>query len=157
ALIFLSVFYVGLRLTPGPGRLDTAIPTPPVVTGLLTVDSLISGRWDAFTNAAGHLILPSLVLGFYSMGLITRTTRSSMLEALEQDYIRTARSKGLRERIIRQRHALRNALIPVITVIGLSYGTLLAGAVLTETIFAWPGIGRYAYRASTTLDFPAIM
>lgn len=157
ALLSLALFYVRLRLVPGPGRLDVSIPAPPVVTGLLTIDSLLAGRWDAFTNAAGHLILPSLVLGSYSMGLITRITRSSMLETLEQDYIRTARSKGLRERIVRQRHALRNALIPVITVIGLSYGTLLSGAVLTETIFAWPGIGRYAYRASTTLDFPAIM
>ncbi len=157
ALIFLTIFYVGLRLTPGPGRLDTSIAAPPIVTGLLTVDSLLSGRWDAFRNAAGHLILPSVVLGSYSMGLITRITRSSMLETLDQDYIRTARSKGLRERTVRQRHAFRNALIPVITVIGLSYGTLLAGAVLTEMIFAWPGIGRYAYRASTTLDFPAIM
>ena len=157
ALLSLTIFYVGLRIVPGLGRLDTSIAAPPVVTGLLTIDSLLSGRWDAFSNAVGHLILPSLVLGSYSMGLITRVTRSSMLETLEQDYIRTARSKGLRERIVRQRHALRNALIPVVTVIGLSYGTLLSGAVLTETIFAWPGIGRYAYQASTTLDFPVIM
>jgi peptide/nickel transport system permease protein len=108
-------------------------------------------------NALSHLVLPSLVLASYSMGLITRITRASMLEALTQDYIRTARSKGLRERAVLLRHALSNALIPVITVIGLSYGSLLSGAVLTETIFAWPGIGRYAYRASSTLDFPAIM
>ncbi|MBX3084166.1 MAG: ABC transporter permease [Anaerolineae bacterium] len=157
ALLGLLIFYVGLRIVPGLGRLDSAIAAPPVVTGFLTIDSLLAGRWDAFTNAFGHLILPGIVLSTYSLGLITRITRSSMLESLSQDYVRTARSKGLRTPAINFRHALRNALIPVITVIGLSYGGLLSGAVLTETIFAWPGIGRYAYRASTTLDFPAIM
>jgi peptide/nickel transport system permease protein len=157
ALIMLLLFYVQLRWLPGPGRLDATMNAPPIVTGFLTVDSLLAGRWDAFGNAVGHLVLPSIVLGSYSMGLITRITRASMLESLSQDYIRTARSKGLRERAVVVRHALTNALIPVLTVIGLSYGSLLSGAVLTETIFAWPGIGRYAYRASTTLDFPAIM
>jgi peptide/nickel transport system permease protein len=157
ALISLLLFYDRLRWLPGLGRLDATIPAPPMVTGLFTVDSLLAGQWHTFANAAGHLILPSLVLGSYSMGLIARITRAAMLEALNQDYIRTARSKGLRERAVLLRHALGNALIPVITVIGLSYGTLLSGAVLTETIFAWPGIGRYAYSASSTLDFPAIM
>ncbi len=157
ALITLAVFYVGLRLFPGPGRLDISIVPPPTVTGLLTIDSLLAGRWDALRNAIGHLILPSLVLGSYSMGSITRITRAAMIESLAQDYIRTAQSKGLRQRAVWVRHAFRNALIPVVTVIGLSYGTLLSGAVLTETIFAWPGIGRYAYLSSTTLDFPAIM
>jgi peptide/nickel transport system permease protein len=157
ALISLLLFYVRLRWLPGIGRLDSTIPAPPTVTGFFTIDSLLAGQWNTFTNAAGHLILPSLVLGSYSMGLITRITRSAMLESLSQDYIRVARSKGLRERTVIFRHALSNALIPVITVIGLSYGVLLSGAVLTETIFAWPGIGRYAYRASSTLDFPAIM
>ncbi len=157
ALLSLLVFYVQLRLFPGPGRLDSGIQAPPGVTGFLTIDSLIAGNWLAFRNAFGHLILPSVVLGSYSMGLVTRITRASMLESLSADYVRTAKSKGLRQRIIVYRHAFRNALIPVLTVIGLSYGVLLSGAVLTETIFAWPGIGRYAYRASTTLDFPAIM
>jgi peptide/nickel transport system permease protein len=157
ALLSLLIFYAQLRWLPGPGRLDSAIEAPPIITGLLTIDSLIAGRWDAFRNALGHLIMPSIVLGSYSMGLVTRITRSAMLESLSQDYIRTARSKGLRSRAVLYRHAFRNALIPVLTVIGLSYGILLSGAVLTETIFAWPGIGRYAYRASTTLDFPAIM
>ena len=110
-----------------------------------------------FSNAASHLILPALVLASYTMGLITRVTRSSMLEVLSMDYIRTARAKGLANDRIVMRHALRNALIPLITVIGFSYGNLLAGTVLTEAIFAWPGIGQYAYRASTSLDFPAIM
>ncbi|MCC7452012.1 MAG: ABC transporter permease [Anaerolineae bacterium] len=157
ALLALLIFYVQLRWLPGSGRLDAVIKAPPTVTGFFTIDSLLAGDWKAFSNALGHLVLPSLVLGSYSMGLITRITRSSMLESLEQDYIRTARSKGLREYAVILRHALSNALIPVITVIGLSYGSLLSGAVLTETIFAWPGIGRYAYRASSTLDFPAIM
>ncbi len=157
ALLSLLVFYVRLRWVPGPGRLDATLNPPPTVTGLFTVDSILAGQWNVFWNSLGHLVLPSLVLGSYSMGLITRITRASMLEVLYQDYIRTARSKGLRERGVVLRHALSNALIPVVTVIGISYGTLLSGAVLTETIFAWPGIGRYAYRASTKLDFPAIM
>ena len=101
--------------------------------------------------------LPSLVLGAFSSGLITRITRSSMLEVLSQEYMMTARSKGLKERHVILRHGLRNALMPVVTIIGLSYGSLLSGAVLTETIFAWEGIGRYAYNAARTLDFPAIM
>jgi len=157
ALISLAFFYVRLRWLPGPGRLDATIPAPPIITGSLILDSIFAGRWDALRNAAGHLILPSLVLGSYSLGTITRITRGAMIEALAQDYIRTARSKGLRERTVWLRHAFRNALIPVVTVIGLSYGILLSGAVLTETIFAWPGVGRYAYVASSTLDFPAIM
>jgi peptide/nickel transport system permease protein len=157
ALLALQILYVGLRIVPGPGRLDSSVIAPPVVTGLLTVDSALAGRWDAYQNALGHLMLPGFVLSSFSLGLITRTTRNAMLESLAQDYVRTARSKGLRRRAVTIRHALRNSLIPVITVVGLSYGGLLSGAVLTETIFAWPGIGRYAFRASTTLDFPAIM
>ncbi len=157
SLLGLLIFYAQLRWLPGPGRLDSVIDAPPLVTGFLTLDSLLAGRWDALRNALGHLVMPSIVLGSYSMGLITRITRSAMLESLSRDYVRTARSKGLRERTVQYRHAFRNALIPILTVIGLSYGTLLSGAVLTETIFAWPGLGRYAYRASTTLDFPAIM
>jgi peptide/nickel transport system permease protein len=157
ALIVLIVFYVRLRWFPGLGRLDATLAAPPTVTGFMTVDSILAGQWPVFVNALRHLVLPSVVLGSYSMGLITRITRASMLESLSQDYIRTARSKGLRERAVVVTHALRNALIPVLTVIGLSYGSLLSGAVLTETIFAWPGLGRYAYQASTKLDFPAIM
>ncbi len=157
ALVGLTIFYVELRWTAGPGRLGARITDPPVVTGLMTVDSAIAGQWSTFGNAISHLILPSMVLGLYMAGIISRVTRSSMLEVLSQDYMRTARSKGLRERAIVLRHGLRNALMPVVTVIGLSYGNLLAGAVLTESIFAWPGIGRYMFRASTSQDFPAIM
>ncbi|MBZ0283164.1 MAG: ABC transporter permease [Anaerolineae bacterium] len=157
ALIGLTIFYVQLRWVAGPGRLDVALTDPPTVTGLYTIDSILSGQWSTLGNALSHIILPSVVLGSYVSGVIARITRSSMLEVLSMDYIRTARSKGLRERTMLRKHALANAMIPVVTIIGLSYSTLLAGAVLTESIFAWPGIGRYMFRASTSQDFPAIM
>jgi len=157
ALIGLLLLYLRWGIVPGPGRLDARVAAPPHVTGLYTVDSLLAGEWSTFRNAVEHLLLPSLVLGAYSSGLITRITRSSMLEVLTREYMTTARSKGLKERAVILRHGLRNALMPVVTIIGLSYGSLLSGAVLTETIFAWEGIGRYAYNAARTLDFPAIM
>lgn len=157
ALLALYLFYAELGWTSGPGRLDVGMDPPPRFTGFYTIDSLLIGDWALFQNAVSHLILPAVVLASYTTGLITRVTRSAMLEVLGEDYMRTARSKGLSNRTMLLRHALRNALIPVVTVIGFSYGSLLAGAVLTESIFAWPGIGQYAYRASTSLDFPAIM
>ncbi|MGJ3238554.1 MAG: ABC transporter permease [Anaerolineae bacterium] len=157
ALIALSVFYAQLGWTSGPGRLGFLMRPPAHVTGWFTIDSLLAGDWDTFQDAVSHLILPSFVLGSYVSGIIARITRSSLLEQLGADYIRTARSKGLHEQIVVLRHGLANALIPVVTMIGLLYGNLLAGAVLTEAIFAWPGIGRYAFRASTSQDFPAIM
>jgi peptide/nickel transport system permease protein len=157
ALLALFIFYARLGWTAGPGRIDVGLDPPPQVTGMLTVDSILAGNWRTLQNALSHLLLPALVLASYTTGLIMRVTRSSMLEVLTQDYMRTARAKGLANRTMITRHALRNALIPIITVIGFSYGNLLAGTVLTESIFAWPGIGQYAYRASTSLDFPAIM
>jgi peptide/nickel transport system permease protein len=157
ALLALFVFYSRLRWLPGPGRLDIGRNPPPGVTGWYTIDALWWGDFNLFFNALSHLILPSIVLAAFSMGLITRITRSAMLDVVSQDYIRTARSKGLRERAITLRHTLPNAMIPTVTVLGLSYGNLLTGAVLTETIFSWPGIGQYAYQASVRLDFPAIM
>lgn len=157
ALIALQVFYASLGIAAGPGRLNVGMSPPPDVTGLYTIDSLLAGQWNTFFNALWHLALPALVLGSYVTGVITRVTRSAMLDVLGQDYMRTARSKGLAPNAVIMRHALRNALIPIVTVIGFSYGNLLAGTVLTESIFAWPGIGQYAYRASTSLDFPAIM
>ena len=114
------------------------------------------GKWDVFWDAFRHLILPAIVLAAFSMGLITRTCRSSLLEVLSADYIKTARAKGLPGMYILMKHALGNALIPVLTVIGLGMGNLLGGMVLAETIFAWPGIGQYAYQSVTTLDFPSI-
>jgi peptide/nickel transport system permease protein len=157
ALLALFVFYSRLRWLPGPGRLDIGRNPPPGVTGWYTIDALWWGDFNLFFNALSHLILPSIVLAAFSMGLITRITRSAMLDVVGQDYIRTARSKGLGERAITLRHTLPNAMIPTVTVLGLSYGNLLTGAVLTETIFSWPGIGQYAYQASVRLDFPAIM
>ncbi len=157
ALVGLTVLHAQLGIVSGPGRLATRIPDPPLVTGLFTVDSLIAGQWNTFRDAVSHLVLPSIVLGMYIAGLISRVTRSAMLEILSADYMRTARAKGIAERLVVLRHGLSNALLPIVTVIGLSYGNLLAGAVLTESIFAWPGIGRYTFRASTSQDFPAIM
>jgi len=157
ALILLFVFYSRLGWVAGPGRLDPGMQAPPYVTGLMTIDALLAGQWDVFRNAVSHLILPSIVLGSYTAGLIARVTRSSMLEVLGLDYIRTARAKGLRERGVVLKHGMRNALVPVVTVIGLSFANLLAGTVLTERIFAWQGIGSYAFQASTSLDFQAIM
>jgi peptide/nickel transport system permease protein len=156
-LILLFVLYYQLGVMPGPGRLDPYITPPPRITGILTIDSLISGNFDAFKNALWHLILPSFVLGYYSSASIARITRASLLEVLRQDYVRTARAKGLRERIVLMRHAIRNSLIPTTTVIGVSYGSLLEGAVLTETIFAWPGLGRYSTGAFLSVDFLAVM
>lgn len=157
ALVALFVFYSRLQWLPGPGRLDPGVDPPTRVTGLFTVDALLMGDGALFLNALSHLILPAFVLAAFSMGLITRITRSAMLETLGENYVRAARAKGLSERTLVLRHALRNALIPTVTVLGLSYASLLSGTVLTETIFSWPGIGQYAYQSSITLDFPAIM
>jgi peptide/nickel transport system permease protein len=156
-LVALYVFYFRLGWLPGPGRLDVGMPAPQHITGLYTVDSLLTGNWATFSASVRHLVLPGLVLAGVYLGLVTRMTRSSMLEVLNADYVRTARGKGLRERSVIYRHALGNALIPTITVLGLAFGDILAGTVLTETIFSWPGIGRYAYESAVTLDFPAIM
>jgi peptide/nickel transport system permease protein len=157
ALIFLQIFYAGLGWAPGPGRLDSALTPPPSKTGLYVVDGAIAGQWAVVLNALRHLVLPSIVLGWYQLGMIARVTRASMLEVLYADYIRTARAKGLAEKWVILRHALKNAMLPTVTVIGLAVAGLMAGAVQTETIFAWPGIGRYAITSSETLDFPGIM
>ncbi len=156
-LILLFVLYYQLGIFPGPGRLDPGIEAPPRITGILTLDSLITGNFEAFTNAVWHLMLPSFVLGYYASASITRITRTSLLEVMTQDFIRTARAKGLSERVVLFRHALRNALIPTTTVIGMAYGSLLEGAILTETIFAWPGLGRYSTGAFLSVDFLAVM
>jgi peptide/nickel transport system permease protein len=157
ATVSLVIFYAALQIAVGPGRLGPNVPAPPSATGLYTVDALIAGDMATFRSALEHLVLPGLVLGSSVMGLITRVTRSSLLEVLHQDYVRTARAKGLMERSVIMRHALRNALIPTITILGLAFGSLLSGAVMTETIFAWPGLGRYAYQSAVSNDFPSIM
>jgi len=157
ALLLLGVFYFRLGVLPGPGQLSIFTQAPPHITGMVAVDALLSGNWPALRDALRHLVLPAFVLGYYSAGLITRMTRGSMLEVLRQDYVRTARAKGVREGRVVWRHALRNALLPTVTVVGLTYGGLLSGAVLTETIFAWPGIGRYATNSVINVDVPAVL
>jgi peptide/nickel transport system permease protein len=157
AFIALALFYGGLRIAPGPGQLDPGAIPPQRVTGLLLVDSLLAGDLETFRNALAHLILPASVLAASTIGIVTRTTRASMLEALHQDYVRVAHAKGLRVRVVVVRHALRNALIPVLTLGGLAYAQLLSGTVLTETIFSWPGLGRYAFESAVAVDFPAIL
>ncbi len=153
----LVLFYATLHWTVGPGRLGPQIDSPPQLTGFFTIDAAVAGEWTTFRSAVSHLVLPGLVLASSVLGLVTRVTRSSMLDALSQDYLRTARAKGIPEVGVVARHALRNALIPTVTVLGLAYGGLLSGAVMTETIFAWPGLGRYAFQSAVTNDFPAIM
>lgn len=156
AYISLAIFYGGLQIAPSPGRLSLGVSPPPAVTGMYTVDSLLAGQWGTFLDALAHMVLPGLVLASTILGLITRTTRASMLETLGADYIRTARAKGLRERAVIFRHALRNALVPVVTLSGVAFAQLLTGTVLTETIFSWPGLGRYAFQSALALDVPAI-
>jgi peptide/nickel transport system permease protein len=156
-LLVLALFYSKLRWLPGPGRLDAVLTPPPRVTGMYTIDSLLAGNWALFKNSLLHLVLPAATLGYFSTAVLLRMTRSSMLEVLGQDYVRTAQAKGLRDRVVILRHALKNAMIPVLTTIGIVFGSLLSGAVLTETIFNWPGLGRYATTSVTSLDLPAVM
>ena len=156
ALLVLYVFYFQLGWSPGPGRLGAWSSPPDPVTHFYIIDALIQKKWAIAWEAFRHAFWPALVLGAFTMGLITRTNRSSLLETMSMDYIRTARAKGLGEVAVVTRHAFGNAFIPVITVIGLGFGNLLGGAVLVETIFSWPGIGMYAYRSAVSLDFPAI-
>lgn len=156
-LIVLFLFYYKIEIFPGPGRIDARMIAPETVTGFFTVDSLIAGDVQAFWSSVHHLLLPAMILGWFTLALMARITRSAMIEVLEMDYIRTARAKGQKERIILIRHALRNALIPLVTILGLAFAGLMGGAIMTETIFSWPGIGRYAVMASVNLDYPAVM
>jgi peptide/nickel transport system permease protein len=156
-LILIGFFYGRLGWLPGGARIDKFIPPPPHVTGLFTVDSLLAGDYKAFGSSLHHLVLPALALGYFSTAIIARMMRSSMLEVLNQQYVLAARAKGLRQGLVVWRHAARNALIPTVTTIGVTFGSLLSGAVLTETIFSWPGLGRYATNSAINLDFPAVM
>lgn len=156
-LVALLVFYAWLGWAPSAGQLNPRLSRPPVVTGFVVVDAFLAGEPEVGADALAHLVLPALVLSAYSIGVITRMMRGSMLDVLGEDYVRTARAKGLPGLRVTLRHAARNALLPVITIIGLSFGGLLSGAVITETVFAWPGLGSYAFRSATSLDFPAIM
>lgn len=155
ALILMLTFSVGLGWTPVSGRLDLAFNLPPL-TGFLLVDTLIAGDGAAFLSALKHLVLPAIVLGTIPLASIARMTRSAMIEVLSEDYIQMAQVKGLPPWRIVWIHALRNALNPVVTVIGLQISTMLAGAVLTETIFAWPGVGRWLIEAIARRDYPVL-
>jgi len=157
SILCLYVFYLNLRILPGSGRVGAEWLGATFPTGFLLWDAVTCGEPTLFWDALAHLVLPSLVLAASTMGILTRTVRSSMLEVLQQDYLRTARAKGLSERRIMIHHVLKNGLIPSVTMFGLCYGSLLGGTVLVETIFNYPGVGLYAYKAATTLDFPAIM
>lgn len=156
-LIMLYVFSVSLGWLPGPGRLDSRMAPPPFVTGFYTVDSLIAGDWTKFLDAAAHLILPAIALGWTVTGIVLRMVRGSMLDVLQQDFITAARAKGASRMRILINHALRNAILPTLTILGFSFAYLITGAILTETIFSWPGIGSYAVAAARGLDHPAII
>lgn len=154
--LLLIIFFSGtLGWTPVSGRIDLLYFFPPV-TGFMTIDALLSGQSGAFTSAVRHLILPTVTLGTIPLAIIARQTRSAMLEVLGDDYVRTARAKGLAPSRVVGVHALRNALIPVVTTIGLQVGVMMAGAILTETIFSWPGIGKWMIDAISRRDYPVV-
>jgi dipeptide transport system permease protein len=154
-LLLILLFSVTLGWTPVSGRIAIQFDIPPV-TGFMLIDSLLSDDPGAFRSALSHLILPAVALGTIPLAVIARMTRSSMLEVLREDYVRTARAKGASTWRVVGIHALRNALIPVVTTIGLQVGTMLAGAILTETIFSWPGIGKWLVEAIHRRDYPAV-
>ena len=156
-LVLQVVLYGRLHLLPAEQRLDLFMNPPRHLTGMYTVDSLLTGNWAALGNSLRHIVLPALTLAFAALATMTRVTRASILEALDQDYIRTARAKGLRRRRVVYRHALRNALIPTTTLMGLQVGNLLGGAFLVEIVFSWPGIGFYSVQAIRAFDYAAIM
>lgn len=154
-ILFIMFFAGFLHLLPSGGRIDVMLK-PEHITGFYMIDAIVTGNWEALKDALIHIILPALALGMYSMAIITRMTRSSMLETLEQDYIRTARAKGIAETKVIGKHALRPSLIPVTTVIGLQFGSLLGGALLTESVFSWPGIGKFTVDCILKSDFPVV-
>jgi peptide/nickel transport system permease protein len=158
-LAILLQWTVGLNVGAIPigGRISAHLGSPEGVTGLYVIDSILAGDMESLRSAVAHLILPAFTLSMAPLATVTRMTRSSMLDVLGQDYVRTARAKGLSERVVLRRHALRNAFIPTLTMIGLSLGWLMGGTVLVESIFDWPGVGLYAVNAALTLDFMPIM
>jgi peptide/nickel transport system permease protein len=157
AIILLLVFYYHLGWVPSSRRIAITMNVPPFRTGLYTIDTLLAGDLSGFFSVLRHLILPAFVLAFSIVGLVARVMRASMLEVLGQDYVRTAHAKGLRASAVLSRHVVRNALIPTVTVLGLASGGLLSGAVLTETVFAWPGLGRFIVQSIFSLDRAAVV
>lgn len=157
-LMGLVLFYARLGWVSGPGRIDVTYEyTLTTVTGFLLLDAARAGQWDAFGNVLSHLILPASLLGYFSLAYISRMTRSFMLNELAQEYVIAARAKGLSETRIIWRHALRNAMVPLVTVVALSYAGLLEGSVLTETVFAWPGLGLYITNSLQNADMNAVL
>jgi len=154
-LLLQLIFYGRLDLLPFGARLDSALPNH--YTGLLLVDTLLQGEFQLFAEALEHLILPGLTLSAITFAVVVRITRASMLDVLNQAYVQTARGKGLNQRAVLVKHALRNAAVPIITVVSARFGYLLGGAVITEAIFAWPGVGNLAVQAITSVDFPIIL
>lgn len=156
-LVLLQVFYVRLDWVPAPtGRLSTMLSEPPRVTGMILVDALLAGDGEAFRDALAHMVLPVAVIALTAMAPLARIARSAMIEALESDYVRAAMAFGLPPRVVVFRHALKNALLPIVTMIAAVYGYALGGEVLVELVFSWPGLGLYAYNAILNGDFPAI-
>jgi peptide/nickel transport system permease protein len=155
-LVFLFLLYARLGWFPGPGRLPPRTKPPDHVTGFYTFDSLLDGNFTLFRQCLWRLVMPCFVLGWAYMGQLSRLVRAAMLDEINSDYVRTARAKGLPERLVMRRHVLRNAWLPTLTILGFSFAQLLTASVLTETIFQWNGIGSYAVQAANTLDFPAV-
>lgn len=157
ALVCFYIFFFKLSWFPSNGRLDPGADTPATITGMFTFDALLRGKWALAWDAFRHLMLPAIVLAIYTVAVLTRFTRASMLEILNNDYVRAARAKGLSEFTIIKRHAMRPALLSIITVAGVAFGNLLSGSVLVENVFSWPGIGQYAFKSAIGLDLPGIM
>jgi peptide/nickel transport system permease protein len=157
SLVVLYVFFYLLGVSPSGGRLSTWIVPPEQVTGSVILDAALEGRWDVVWDAVQHAALPVLVLTVLTVATLVRFVRSAMLEVLDTDYVRAARAKGLPRRTVLVRHVLRAGLVPVITVSGLAFASLLSGTVLVEQIFSWPGVGQYAYRSASALDLPAVL
>jgi peptide/nickel transport system permease protein len=156
-LMAVLVFYRVLDVLPAGGRLTVGLTPPPAVTGLYLVDALLARQPAVFLDALRHIVLPAAILSVISLAMITRVTRAAMLDILHEDYLRTARAKGVPESRVVLKHALRNASVPILTVVGLQLGQLIGGVVVTETIFSWPGLGLYAVTAVENQDYPAIM
>jgi peptide/nickel transport system permease protein len=157
ALVAFNLFFLQLGIAPGSGRLSPQLTPPPTVTGFFTVDFLLNGDGVGFVDAMAHLALPVFVLSLFTVGLLTRFIRTSVLEVLDQDYVRAARAKGLSGTRVVLDYVLRGASLPILTVVGIAFGSLLSGTVLVEAVFAWPGLGTYAYDSATSLDLPGVM
>jgi ABC-type dipeptide/oligopeptide/nickel transport system permease component len=157
ALVLLLLFYGKLGWLPATGRLSDGVSPPHRISGLYVVDGALEGEWNVVVDALKHLVLPAFTLAFAGIAGVTRLTRASMLDVLGRDYIRAAQARGLRPRVIVSQHALKNAIIPTVTLVGLLFGAMIGGAFVIEFVFAWPGIGSYAASAITSLDYAAIM